>query len=91
MVLLAPTGKARVQLATKVGGGVTTATLASFLWLSDRYDEQRYLVLDEHSTRVDADLVVIDEASMLTEEMLAATLDAFRSIKRLVRQQPFIS
>jgi hypothetical protein len=84
MVLLAPTGKARVQLATKVGGGVTTATLASFLRLSGRYDEQRYLVLDEHATREDADLVVIDEASMLTEEMLAATLDAFRSIKRLV-------
>ena len=84
MVLLAPTGKARVQLATKVGGGVTTATLASFLRLSGRYDEQRYLVLDEHATREDANLVVIDEASMLTEEMLAATLDAFRSIKRLV-------
>jgi hypothetical protein len=84
MVLLAPTGKARVQLATKVGGGVKTATLASFLWLSGRYDEQRYLVLDEHAPRIDADLVVIDEASMLTEEMLAATLDAFRSIKRLV-------
>ncbi len=84
MVLLAPTGKARVQLATKVGSGVTTATLASFLRHSGRYDEQRYLVLDEHAPRVDADLVVIDEASMLTEEMLAATLDAFRSIKRLV-------
>jgi AAA domain/UvrD-like helicase C-terminal domain len=84
MVLLAPTGKARVQLATKVGGGVTTATLASFLRLSGRYDDQRYLVLDEHAPRVDADLVVIDEASMLTEDMLAATLDAFRSIKRLV-------
>ena len=83
-MLLAPTGKARVQLTTKVGGGVTTATLASFLRLSGRYDEQRYLVLDEHAPRVDADLVVIDEASMLTEDMLAATLDAFRSIKRLV-------
>jgi hypothetical protein len=84
MVLLAPTGKARVQLATKVGGSVTTATLASFLRLSGRWDGERYLVLDEHALRVDVDLVVIDEASMLTEDMLAATLDAFRSIKRLV-------
>jgi hypothetical protein len=84
MVLLAPTGKARVQLATKVGGGVRTATLASFLSHSGRFDGERYLVLDEHAVRVDADLVVIDEASMLTEEMLAATLDAFRSMKRLV-------
>jgi len=82
-VLLAPTGKARVQLATKVGGGAKTATLASYL-SPDRFDGARYLVLDEHGPRVDADLVVIDEASMLTEEMLAATLDAFRSIKRLI-------
>jgi hypothetical protein len=84
MLLLAPTGKARVQLATRVAGGVTTATLASFLSYSGRYDEERYLVLDEHAVRMDADLVVIDEASMLTEQMLAATLDAFRSIKRLI-------
>jgi hypothetical protein len=81
-VLLAPTGKARVQLATKVGSGARTATLASFL-SPERFDGERYLVRDEH-TRVDADLVVIDEASMLTEEMLASALDAFRSIKRLV-------
>lgn len=80
-VLLAPTGKARVQLATKVDGGARTATLASFL-SPDRFDGQRCLVLDEHGPRVDADLVVIDEASMLTEEMLAAALDVFRSIKR---------
>lgn len=82
-VLLAPTGKARVQLATKVGGGARTATLASFL-SPERFDGERYLVLDEHGPRVDADLVVIDEASMLTEEMLAAALDVFRNIKRLV-------
>lgn len=82
-ILLAPTGKARVQLATKVGGGARTATLASFL-SPDRFDGERYLVLDEHGPRIDADLVVIDEASMLTEEMLAAALDSFRGIKRLV-------
>lgn len=82
-VLLAPTGKARVQLATKVGGGAKSATIASFL-SPERFDGERYLVLDEHGPRVDADLVVIDEASMLTEEMLAAALDAFRSIRRLV-------
>jgi hypothetical protein len=84
ILLLAPTGKARVQLATKVGGTATTATLAAFLINTGRFDGRRYLVLDEHAMRVDVDLVVIDEASMLTEEMLAATLDAFRSIKRLV-------
>lgn len=83
-VLLAPTGKARVQLATKVGGRVRTATLASFLSRLDRFDGQRYRILDDNGQRIDADLVVIDEASMLTEEMLAAALDAFRRIHRLV-------
>jgi hypothetical protein len=80
VVLLAPTGKARVQL----GGQVTTATLASFLRHSGRFDGERYLVLDEHAVRIDSDLVVIDEASVLTEEMLAAILDALRSIGRLI-------
>jgi hypothetical protein len=82
VILLAPTGKARVQLESKVG--VRAATLASFLVATGRYDGRHYLVGDEHSVRIDADLVVIDEASMLTEEMLAATLDAFRRIGRLV-------
>jgi len=82
VVLLAPTGKARVQLQAKVGR--KAATLASFLSATKRYDGQRYLVGDEYAERHDAELVVIDEASMLTEEMLAATLDAFRRIGRLV-------
>ncbi|WP_413250220.1 AAA family ATPase [Sinomonas flava] len=80
-VLLAPTGKARVQLATKVGGA--SKTLASFL-SPHRFDGERYRILNEHGPRIDADLVVIDEASMLTEEMLAATLDAFRGVRRMV-------
>ncbi|WP_330153368.1 AAA family ATPase [Rhodococcus chondri] len=83
-ILLAPTGKARVQLQQKVG--YPARTLASHLSRSGRYDGNAglYLVTDEPSTRERADLVVIDEASMLTEEMLAATLDSFSSIKRLV-------
>lgn len=52
-VLLAPTGQARVQLATKVGGGVKIATLASYLSHTNRFDGGRYLVLDEHGPRVD--------------------------------------
>lgn len=77
MLLLAPTGKARVQLETKVG--FPAKTLASYLTPSKRYDGEtgRYFVLDESAPRRSYSLVVIDEASMLTEEMLAATLDAF--------------
>ncbi|MGW6375007.1 AAA family ATPase [Rhodococcus sp. NPDC055112] len=83
-ILLAPTGKARVQLQQKVG--FPARTLASHLSRSGRYDGHSglYRVGDDRSERQRADLVVIDEASMLTEEMLAATLDSFSSIKRLV-------
>lgn len=83
-VLLAPTGKARVQLQQKVGH--PARTLASHLSRSRRYDGNTglYHATDDPSTRERADLVVIDEASMLTEEMLAASLDSFSSIKRLV-------
>ncbi len=84
VLLLAPTGKARVQLETKVGA--PAKTLASYLRGSGRYDGQtgRYLVWGAAKPRRSYGLVVIDEASMLTEEMLAATLDAFTGVKRLV-------
>ncbi|MET7774040.1 ATP-dependent RecD-like DNA helicase [Nocardia sp. NPDC005366] len=83
-ILLAPTGKARVQLQQKVE--YPARTLASHLSRSGRYDGSSglYRTTNESSTRERAELVVIDEASMLTEEMLAATLDSFSSIKRLV-------
>lgn len=82
VLLLAPTGKARVQLQQKVG---PAKTLASWLLRSGRYDLDtgRYLVAGDHK-RSTYGLVVIDEASMLTEEMLAATLDALAGATRLV-------
>jgi hypothetical protein len=84
VLLLAPTGKARVQLETKVER--QAHTLASYLTPSGRYDADtgRYLVWGDAKPRRSYALVVIDEASMLTEEMLAATLDAFTGVRRLV-------
>lgn len=84
VLLLAPTGKARVQLETKVG--LPAKTLASYLTPSGRYDGDtgRYLVWGDLKPRRSYSLVVIDEASMLTEEMLAAALDAFTGVKRLI-------
>lgn len=84
VLLLAPTGKARVQLETKVG--LPAKTLASYLAPSRRYDGEsgRYLVWGDQQPRQSHGLVVIDEASMLTEEMLAATLDAFSGVRRIV-------
>lgn len=83
VLLLAPTGKARVQMQTKIGH--EAHTLASFLVKKGGYDPDtgRYLSVDK-SKRARFGLVVIDEASMLTEEMLAATLSALEGVKRLI-------
>jgi energy-coupling factor transporter ATP-binding protein EcfA2 len=83
VLLLAPTGKASVQLSTKVGR--PARTLASFLINKKGYDWKRDLYRPvDPSKRQDCGLVVIDEASMLTEAMLAATLSALGQVDRLV-------
>ena len=83
VLLLAPTGKARVQLQAKVKH--QAQTLASFLVKKGGYDPDtgRYLLVDSPK-RERYGLVVIDESSMLTEEMLAATLSALEGVKRLI-------
>lgn len=83
VLLLAPTGKARVQLQSKVD--VEAHTLASFLVKKGGYqpDTGQYQPV-EQSRRSRVGLVIIDEASMLTEEMLAATLSALEGVKRLI-------
>ncbi|MDR6144892.1 hypothetical protein QE363_000685 [Sphingomonas sp. SORGH_AS870] len=77
VLLLAPTGKARVQMQKKAGD-VTAYTLAQFLLGWDRYDAVTgtYLVTGALDREAGFGTVVIDEASMLTEDQLAATLDA---------------
>ena len=84
VLLLAPTGKARVQLTTKVGQ--LGYTIAQFL-VPTRYDTDtcRYIVTGDAATRRKTfKTVVIDEASMLTEEQLGATLDALAGVERLI-------
>lgn len=83
VLLLAPTGKARVQMQAKTQHAAMT--LASFLVRKGGYDPDtgRYLSVDP-SKRDRYGLVVIDEASMLTEEMLASTLSALEGVKRLI-------
>jgi len=83
VLLLAPTGKARVQMQTKIGH--SAQTLASFLVKKHGFDPDtgRYCTVDG-SKRDRYGLVVIDEASMLTEEMLSATLSALQGVKRLI-------
>ena len=86
LLLLAPTGKARVQLETKtsVGGAMT---IAQFLMrYGHRYepDAQRYVATGSADRCGDYRTVIVDECSMLTEEQLAALLDGISGVQRLV-------
>ena len=86
ILLLAPTGKARVQLETRTGitGGLT---IAQFLMrYGDRYDTAtgRYVMTGSPDRCRDYRTVIVDECSMLTEEQLAALLDALSGVDRLV-------
>ena len=86
VLLLAPTGKARVQLETKTGM-VGAMTVAQFLMrYGNRYepDTQRYVVTRSADRCGDYKTVIVDECSMLTEEQLAALLDGISGAQRLV-------
>ena len=86
VLLLAPTGKARVQLETRTGktGGFT---IAQFLMRhGNRYDTEtgRYVMTGNPDRCRDYRTVIVDECSMLTEEQLAALLDGLSGVDRLV-------
>ncbi|MCP5557686.1 MAG: AAA family ATPase [Verrucomicrobiaceae bacterium] len=86
VLLLAPTGKARVRMEEKVGDKRFPAkTIAQFLNRTNRFDgaAQRYLLTGEPGDK-EAETVIIDECSMMTEEMLAATFEALAGVKRLI-------
>lgn len=86
VLLLAPTGKARVRMEEVAKDlKVTAKTLAQFLTHYDRFDGelQRYTFSDRYC-EAQYETVILDEASMLTEEMLATTLDCLKGIKRFI-------
>lgn len=85
ILLLAPTGKARVRMEQSTRGlKLKGYTIAQFL-SPHRYDGStgRYR-LSEQPTEAGAHTVIIDEASMLTEEMLAALIQALKGVHRLL-------
>jgi len=86
VLLLAPTGKARVRMEEVAKDlQVTSKTLAQFLSSYDRYngDIQQY-VFSEKYCEGHYETVILDEASMLTEEMLATTLECLKGVKRFI-------
>ena len=88
ILLLAPTGKARVrmeQATRRMGLHVRGYTIAQFLLRCGRYDGRtgRYHI-SEQPKESPARTVIVDECSMLTEEMLAALLDALKGVERFI-------
>ena len=85
VLLLAPTGKARVRMEQSARNlNLKGYTIAQFL-SPHRYDGAtgRYHLSDK-PTDAGARTVIVDEASMLTEEMLAALIQALRGVHRLI-------
>ena len=88
VLLLAPTGKATVRLMESVGTEgmrFTAYNVAQFLTKSRRFDweEMRFRLSKEPYTDL-PETVIIDEASMLTEEMFGALLEAVGTVKRII-------
>jgi hypothetical protein len=79
LLKLAPTGKARVKL------GHDAKTIAQFL-VPHRYDAATgtYHLNEEAGRFSGAKNIIIDEASMLTEEQLAALFDALGPVDRII-------
>lgn len=86
VLLLAPTGKARVRMEEVAKNlNVTAKTLAQFLSGYDRYNgEIQQYVFSERFCEGQYETVILDEASMLTEEMLATTMDCLKGVKRFI-------
>jgi len=86
VLLLAPTGKARVRLEEQTGQRGAGRTLAQFLNGYSRYDGATgaYFPNPSASRCGDYRTVVVDECSMLTEDQLAALFDACNNVERFV-------
>ncbi|UWR45360.1 AAA family ATPase [Phaeobacter inhibens] len=83
ILLLAPTGKARVRL--QLSTGMEAKTLAQFLRPQRYYEAtQSYHVIGDTERYSACKTVIVDEASMLTEEQLAALLDGLGGVERII-------
>lgn len=87
VLLLAPTGKARVRMNEAIGQhvGSRALTIAQLLIASDRYEPNtsRYQRSDRDRFG-SARTVIVDECSMLTEDALDALLDGLEGYDRLI-------
>lgn len=86
VLFLAPTGKARVrmeEIAREIN--ITAKTIAQFLLGYSRYNtETGQYVMSEMKCTESYQTVILDECSMLTEEMLSTTMDCLQGVKRFI-------
>lgn len=86
VLLLAPTGKARVRIQEMAKNvSITAYTIAQFLHQYKRFNGklQQYK-LSEERCKGDYKTVILDEASMLTENMLATLFDCLTGVERFI-------
>lgn len=89
VLLLAPTGKARVRMSQAMmdqGVRADAKTVAQFLLQSGHYNGAlgAYHLSEQYAVKV-PNTVIIDESSMLTEEMFGALLQALKkSAQRII-------
>ena len=92
VLLLAPTGKATVRMLDSIKetlpddmNGITAMNVAQFLVRSKRFDwnDMRYK-LSAFTYNEIPETVIIDEASMLTEEMFGSLMEVLRIAKRII-------
>lgn len=88
VLLLAPTGKARVRISktmNEMGVSHTAFTIAQFLIRHGRfnYATMNYMLSREDVGDIPA-TVIIDECSMMTEEMFGALLSALQRAQRII-------
>lgn len=82
VLLLAPTGKARVRLGEK-SQGFKALTIAQFLLYQDRFDGEKMMAFDnEDAPRYEGERnLIIDECSMITERDMYILLKAIELSK----------
>ena len=88
VLLLAPTGKARVRMSQAMqrqGVSSNAKTVAQFLIQNGRFDYNTFCYQLSQAEAKDVPFtVIIDECSMLTEEMFGALIQALKKAQRII-------
>lgn len=88
VLLLAPTGKARVRISKTMNDMAVphaALTIAQFLIRNGRFDWRTMSYRLSNKAAEDVpETVIIDESSMMTEEMFGALLSALQTAKRII-------